>query len=340
MTTCPLQNWIPYRLLRTGNDVRCRWLYIADRRFTAPFFDQTQQQCLSHAHNSGRFSVVSTLDGLIDLAPSVPAVAPTAFIFHVSRCGSTLLSQLLALREQRIVLSEVPLLDELLRLPEQMPSLPEATYGQAIRAAVHLLGQRRTGAETELIIKLDSWHVAFYPLLRQLYPDVPMVLLYRAPEAVLASHRRQRGRHAIPGLLPPAFFNLTATDLAGLDFDPYLARVLTYYFDQFLAIADRDDRAFLLAYRHDGPAMLQSLMQWLNRPLPEADWQAVRERSGFHAKRPEQAFWEARPADPLPDYLRPAHDAYERLEQKRQVQPVRVVSTSHADPTPGQPTPT
>src|SRR5690606_34626620 len=123
----------------------------------------------------------------------LPAVAPTAFIFHVSRCGSTLLSQLLDLDEANIVLSEVPLLDQLLRLPETFPGISRAQQETALQATIRLLGQKRTGHEKQLFIKLDSWHVFFAATLRKQYPSVPFILLYRAPDEVFESHRRHRG---------------------------------------------------------------------------------------------------------------------------------------------------
>jgi len=46
------------------------------------------------------------LAALGDYAASNPGIAPDGFIFHVSRCGSTLVSQMLAALPDSIVLSE------------------------------------------------------------------------------------------------------------------------------------------------------------------------------------------------------------------------------------------
>ncbi len=317
MTTHPLHNWIPYRLLIENDTVRCRWLYTGERRFDAPFFNETIGQCMRHPYNSAWFRSESSLNGLIELAQDIPPVSPTAFIFHVSRCGSTLLSQLLAISEHRIVLSEVPLLDELLRLSEHFPDLDATLREQALLAAIRLLGQQRTGEETELFIKLDSWHITFYETLRRLFPDVPVVLLYRPPDPVIQSHRRQRGMHAVPGLLPPYLFNLPTSNQFYLNADAYTASVLTHYYGRFLTVARQDNHALLLAYQPDGSVLLRSMLTFLALNQPESDWAKVSERSGFHAKHPGQAFAEALPDNPIPSYQLPAQKAYNDLETQR-----------------------
>jgi hypothetical protein len=230
-----------------------------------------------------------------------------------------LLSQLLALHEAHIVLSEVPLLDELLRLPERLPSLTPHRYEGYIRAALRLLGQKRTGRETHLFVKLDSWHVYYYPLLRRLFPAVPMVLLYRSPDAVIASHRTHRGMHAVPGLLPPHLVGMRAEAVERLDFDAYTAQVLTYYYNEFLRISQQDSRAFLLPYQSDGRVMMTLLAGYLSLPLDEAYWKRIEERSGFHAKRPGQVFNEESLFSEVPPYLLTTLSSFERLESKRRL---------------------
>jgi len=317
MTTHSLRNWIPYRLLVENDTVRCQWLYTGERRFDAPFFAETIGQCMKHPYNSSWFRSETSLDSLIEIAQFVPTVWPTAFIFHVSRCGSTLLSQLLTLGQHRIVLSEVPLLDELLRLPEQLPAVLPAQQEQALLATIRLLGQQRADQETELFIKLDSWHITFYETLRRLFPGVPIVLLYRSPDAVVQSHQKQRGMHAVPGLLLPSLFGLHSADVPFTDADAYTALVLTYYYHRFLGIARQDECAFLLAYQPNGSVLLRSMLDFLALTSPESDWAKIGERSGFHAKRPGQAFTEAIPDKPVPSYLLSAQIAYDALETER-----------------------
>ncbi|WP_423146566.1 hypothetical protein [Rubrolithibacter danxiaensis] len=86
---------------------------------------------------------------------------PSAIIFHISRCGSTLLSQLLSLTEQSIVLSEVPFIDELLRLCYSDNEYGQTEIADFLTAALKFYGQKRYEQEKYLFIKTDSWHI-FY----------------------------------------------------------------------------------------------------------------------------------------------------------------------------------
>ena len=108
-----LKNWVPWKLSNT----LCEWLYTGNKKFTEPFFDDTISVCRNLDENRKPYKVVSDLQIMAEWAGDINALVPSAIIFHVSRCGSTLLSQLLGLDETHIVLSEVPFFDELLRLP-------------------------------------------------------------------------------------------------------------------------------------------------------------------------------------------------------------------------------
>src|SRR6202012_5996296 len=118
-----------------------------------------------------------------------------------SRCGSTLITQLLGLDPNHVTLSEVPFIDELLRAR----GLPDISA--AVKAALVCYGQNRTGVEQRLFVKTDSWHLSFYRELREWFPGIPVVLLYRSPDEVLYSQRKRRGIHAVPGII--------ASDLLG-----------------------------------------------------------------------------------------------------------------------------
>lgn len=105
-----LRGWIPFRL-RAGT-ADCRWLHVGDTRFTDPFFEETIARCMSSPENFFGPQRFTPLSQLPEIAAECDAVEPSAFVFHVSRCGSTLVSQLLALDDSCITLSEVPFFEE------------------------------------------------------------------------------------------------------------------------------------------------------------------------------------------------------------------------------------
>lgn len=311
-----LEEWIPYKLLQQEQQWRCLWLDLAGKRIAEPFFTDTILRCKASAPINRRFPSLSSLEYLTDCAAAAAdVVAPSAFIFHVSRCGSTLVSQLLGLSEKNIALSEVPLIDELLRMSRRQAD--SANAEAALKASIALLGRRRLGREKHLFIKLDSWHVFFSGTLRRLYPEVPFILLYRSPDEVVFSHQKRRGMQAVPGLLEPELFGMSQAESTSYGGDRYIAKVLEYYYSQFLHIAETDDRSLLLDYRQGGIEIVRRLAEFSGLALDETETAEMAVRSRFHAKYPEQGFAEEKKESCAPADLQPAQALYARLEQLR-----------------------
>src|SRR5687767_5784241 len=94
-----LERWVPFRLFSREGEPWADWVHLEDARFTDSFFEQTIQRCLQHPADV-LFRHQTPLATLGDLYRQRRGLAPTGFIFHWSRCGSTLVSQMLASLEQ------------------------------------------------------------------------------------------------------------------------------------------------------------------------------------------------------------------------------------------------
>jgi hypothetical protein len=307
----PLQNWIPYKIIHEQDQTLCRWLNTGDKPFIEPFFDDTIHRCKStgnyHIHS------VSNIELLPDWAASLSSVPPTAFIFHISRCGSTLVSQLLGLNPQHIVLAEVPALDQVLRSPYKQLHKPDVAT--ALQAAIRFYGQRRTGHEQRLFIKTDSWHVCFYQLLRQLYPEVPFIFLYRKPAEVIRSHQKLRGMQAVPGVVEPEVFGFTKEPVT--DLDAYMAKVMERYFTLFLEIIQNDRNALLVNYHEGMMPIMEKIAAATGMQFSQEEKEQMTARAGYHAKYPEQVFDETGMQDEVPPYLQSCAALYNQLEHLR-----------------------
>jgi hypothetical protein len=288
-----LAGWLPHQLEQDGDRIVCRWRFVGATPFTAPFFEDTIQQCLALPENSFGPPMVTGLDVLTSLAEEIPALEPGAFIFHVSRCGSTLVSQLLHEDRAFVSLSEVGFFDQLLRARFQ-PKLADAVaVSKLLPAALRIYGRRRTESERVLFVKLDSWHVGFYAELRALFPKTPFILLYRHPAAVLRSHERKPGMHAVPGLIEPAIFGWSAEEIANLQPAAYLSRVLEFYYESFLRIAGSDSRSLLVRYESGMTEAVESIARFAGTPIQSSHREQMRVRAGFHGKHPDEIFHEA-----------------------------------------------
>ncbi|MBB2149934.1 nucleoside/nucleotide kinase family protein [Pedobacter gandavensis] len=236
MNKSPLTNWIPHRLsISSDEEWMLHWMDLEDRHIMEPFFDETINICSCRRKDKRRLPSLSTTDFLSEVAAGIPHLPPTAFVFHVSRCGSTLLSQAFTLDSENIIIAEAPLLDEILRASEKK-EITEEKRKQWFMAAVQLMGQLRNGNESAYIVKLDSWHLHFYDILRSWYPNTPFFFLSRKPDEVLASHEKRAGIHTVPGLVNKQLLKIDPQVDYGGNFSRFTADVLKGFYQQMSSI--------------------------------------------------------------------------------------------------------
>jgi hypothetical protein len=217
--------WIPIRIYREDATLMVDWGYLGSRRFAKPFFNQTVEDCVRHPADT-LFRHQTPLEQLGEIISSQPAVPPAGFIFHMSRCGSTLISQMLAAAPENVVLSEPGPLDTILRAHFQNPEITEEQRVRWLQWLVRTWAWRRQPVEKNLFIKFDAWHTPFLPLIQRAFPGVPWIFVYREPLEVMVSQARRRGGHVIPGALEPQLFGWEPAMTAQMSLLEYGARVL------------------------------------------------------------------------------------------------------------------
>jgi hypothetical protein len=314
-----LHGWLPIRAWRRDGEWRVDWCWFGEQQLTRPFFRDDVDLALRLPFNQA-FRRETPLAALLDWQAASQGLAPGALIFHASRCGSTLLAQLLASSERNIVLSEPPPLDNLLRAHFLDPDAAVQQPGW-VRALLSAYGQRRRGSEERLLIKLDAWNVFEAPLLSGLYPDTPRIFLYRDPLEIVVSQLRQPGLHSVPGLLGPSALDFSEDEARAMSPQEFASRSIGRILEQGLE----------LCRRHGGvPVNYSELPDALwGRLAPlfdvrEADVPRLRELAAFDAKQP--AMWfsadSQRKREAADDRVREAVDRcarapYESLEALR-----------------------
>jgi hypothetical protein len=312
----PLKSWIPYKLeLKNDDSLLCRWLNTFDKPYVEPFFDETISKCKAQDQHILKFSSVADLTVLEDWAEKLENVEPTAFIFHISRCGSTLVSQLLGLNEQNISLAEVPFFDDILRSPLKKNDIKGLDTGKLLIAAIKFYGQRRFGTETNLFIKTDSWHVFYYKKIRQLYPEVPFVFLYRTPDEVFSSHLKKSGMQAVPGLIEPELFGLDSIEVVHMPQREYIAKMIEKYLEMYLEIMESDRLSIFLDYKDGIIPIIKKIAAFTKVEIDEDELLTMENRIQYHSKYPNEAFKERKIVSVIPE-LNKAFELYARLETK------------------------
>jgi hypothetical protein len=182
MEIADLARWTPIRFDFSGPTPMVDWADLSVERFDEPFFDQTVARW---AKSPGAQPLVRTgLDAFLAL-DSEPSLDPAGMIFHLSRCGSTLVSRLLGTLPGVVAIAEPSPLNALLGLdPDRVDA---ATLVQIVRLLVRALGRRRHGDEQHLVLKCTSWNIRRQEILTAAFPDTPWVWVQRDPAHVVAS---------------------------------------------------------------------------------------------------------------------------------------------------------
>lgn len=283
-----LSGWIPMRIDWQGSRPMVDWGYLGARRFSDPFFAQTIHPCVRHPADL-LFRHQTPLDRLGEITAGIDSVRPTGFILHMSRCGSTLVSQMLAALPQNVVLSEAGPIDDVLRGRLGDPDITEAQRVQWLQWLVAALGRRRSPEEKHLFIKFDCWHVMLLPLVRRAFPDVPWIYLYREPLEVMASAQKQLGGQMIPGVLQPALFGWDAATVGKMSLYEYAARVLGKLCEAGLAHA-RAGEGKLANYTQLPTALWPGLLQHWQVQFSESEMARMLEAAQLDAKNPVLPF--------------------------------------------------
>ena len=224
MTVWPGRNWLPAAIVQAPGQLAVDWVHFGDATLGDSFFEMS----LGRARRLPINSLLRVSTPLAMLAETLPQDAvPTVdgLIFHMSRCGSTLVSQMLAAIPGGVVVSEAPPLDTIVQLVHSHPNAPLEQRIALLRGIAAALGRDRFGNRRHYVIKTDSWHSLALPLFRAAFPDTPWLFLFRDPTEVMVSQMRIRGLQTVPGTqLDPVF---AIPDPLSMSREDYIARVLS-----------------------------------------------------------------------------------------------------------------
>src|ERR1043165_2902758 len=164
-----LKGWLPVDAVVVDGRPGLWWMEMADVSLSEPFFQQTVDRAKSDGTKRGE--LFTEFDVLLQLEKVLDSVSPTGFIFHSSRCGSTLVANACRAINNSIVLSEANAIDKLIaRFITDPGDVKTALYSVFLRGVVHALAQRRTGNEEHLFIKFSCCSFAQVELIKRIWP--------------------------------------------------------------------------------------------------------------------------------------------------------------------------
>lgn len=172
--------WIPAKIdwEKESNEFKLTWLLRGDWRFKEPFFMNTLSK---HMKNSQKKTTGMEL--LLEYFSKSGAPDPSGFIFHLSRCGSTTISQMLARDPENMVLSEPGPAEGVLGL-QKVPTTKRLAF---FVGAMKAFASSRIEPEKLIFVKFSGSDV-WLPWMQLAYPKTPWIFVYRHPAEVLKSN--------------------------------------------------------------------------------------------------------------------------------------------------------
>lgn len=308
------RDWLPGRLYFENERPVVDWVYAGEVRLSEPFYDDTLEICQRRPF-SQLFRHQTPLDG-----SNVPndAISPTGFIFHVSRCGSTLVSQMLARLDSNIVVSEAPIIDKVIRA--------EASEDERIRwlrTVIGIFGRRRREIEKHLFIKFDCWTSLDLGLVLRAFPETPWIFVYRNPVEVMVSNMREPGAQMIPGAIKGLFPGMDLNEILLFSKEERCGRAIGSFFRAGLENSG-DAKGLLVNYSQLPDAVFDPITDHFGISFDANEIDAMMLATGFHAKSQQGGFspdGEKKRAEASAEVVRFASELvdplYEQLEKVR-----------------------
>jgi hypothetical protein len=168
-------DYFPVRIDLNNKSPEISWMRRENLCFTDPMFDHT----ITKTKVAGEPIITTEMSAISHVAAAKPDISPAGFIFHVGRCGSTILSNALQQIKNTIVLSEPSTINSLF---ETKLLSNENITSQTLKDLLRIYS-----SPGNCYIKFSSWNTLFLPELKQLYPYVPCIFAFRNPFEVFDS---------------------------------------------------------------------------------------------------------------------------------------------------------
>ena len=321
-----LKGWLPVDAVVVDGRPGLQWLEMLDVDLAEPFFQQTVDRAMSDGTKRG--DLFTEFDVLLQLEKELESVSPTGFIFHSSRCGSTLVANACRAIANSIVLSEASAIDKLIaRFITDDGGIKESLYSVFLRGVVHALGQCRRGDEQHLFVKFACCSFSQIERVRRIWPDVPWVFLYRDPIETIVSNVND-----VPSWLMDqdrrvlaAITNTSPAAVAEMSLEELCARTIGSLFMQAASLAN--EKGMFVNYNELSVPVLSSVLSFFKVSPTAEERETISRATGIYAKEVSGTRKFIADSDAkqrvASDKVREmagawANEPYQRLEQKRQ----------------------
>jgi hypothetical protein len=228
-----------------------------------------------------------------DLGQSVahlPSVEPSGIICHVTRCGSTLVSNALSTLENVRTLSEVGWLDKMMLAASGPSEYWARDAADSLRHLTKILAYYRGSNAPSLVIKCGIWGAAALKGIKSLWPSTPLVMITRNPVEVIVSNLQ-----GLPTALRDWYtsseecpFGPVPSEIIRAGVPEFLAWIVGQMYNE--ALAQLDAGSLVLDYKDISPESVSAVARHFNLSVCSDHDGVFRNVFRFHAKRPGELF--------------------------------------------------
>jgi hypothetical protein len=274
-----LRGWVPVKFVFRSGEMCFRWMDFSSIDISEPFFRHT----LERMTKLGTQEKTSSVRRLIEIGNSIPPIRPSCLIFHVSRCGSTLLTNALRATGHCIALSEPRIITDLFHFCHDLPASALELRDSILQSVVNLYASCH-GAPRSIVIKLASWNLLSLSTFRRIWPETPCILLIRDPGEVIISNLKPGGWLAFKS--EPAcgarLLELNEAQVAQMSEVEFCARVVKKLNEA--ALEGIDAEWMIIDYNMLDAGLMPTILDFVGLDQAALDWDAVQSTFRMYAK--------------------------------------------------------
>ncbi len=218
-----LAEGFPVTPVINGDKITISIKQLSDDVFKYAFFDEGVSR-----------NTIQLLHECVDIDDlELPAIKSNVdvLIFHISHCGSSLLSQLFKIKDNFRVIGEPEVINTILLQQALTKSTNDLLCEERLNKVTHLLLNAQRPQPGINAIKLSSWNIFYAPLFRTAFPHSQFIYVHRHPLEVLSSLLRNPNGfaswhlHTEP-VLAAHFLSCNRNEVKQMSEPDYLARML------------------------------------------------------------------------------------------------------------------
>ena len=256
------------------------WLDFGNMQLRETFFEISAEELL--ADNTNALSMITDFEVLERSDLYSDALSPAGFIFHVGRCGSTLLAKVLSRPDRHIVIKEAEPLQQVLGVEfEEVFSDNRSRYFQSL---LNIYGHRRLPVHERFFVKFSSNHVKRLALIRRLYPSVPWLFLYRNPYEIIPTSLEGpawfiRNKNTAEGAFEAGLLIEAVEQMSDLEFSVQVESSTLR-----IAIENTCDHCLFVDYTQLRPENLPKILRFFGLDVTKEEYDEMDAQFGIYSK--------------------------------------------------------